>query len=82
VDAMTPPGACIVNRWPPPRFTQGDFEGLWLQLRTARVRYGQVKSKRTDQRTEADMSGVIRNGAFEPSMVEMVGVGTLGSHAL
>jgi hypothetical protein len=37
VDAMTPPGASIVNRWSPPRFPQGDFAFLWLHFYQSRV---------------------------------------------
>src|ERR1035437_5796381 len=33
--------------------------GHLAPLRTARVRYGQMKSKRTDQRNEADLRGVM-----------------------
>ena len=37
-----------------------DFRGHLVLLRTARVRYGQKKSKRTDQRTEEDLSLLIQ----------------------
>jgi hypothetical protein len=55
-----------------PRFPEGDFRGLWLQLRTAQVRYGQVKSNRTDQRTEADFLGVWTPNGHDTSKLSLL----------
>src|ERR1035437_175011 len=42
-----------------PNLPRWGLPGHLAPLRTARVRYGQMKSKRTDQRTEADLWGPI-----------------------